>query len=116
MNACFACIRPWLAIATLALCSEAALAQTRAATFSAVCHAGSGYLCESWRGWHFYEEPEPEVLPSAPAKPALPKPEAKRRDTRAPELIEFEQLQKRLEEYRNIAIIRPSEDNVRRYM
>lgn len=68
------------------------------------------------RGWHFYEEPEPEVLPPAPAKPALPKPEARRRDTRAPELIEFEQLQKRLEEYRNIAIIRPSEDNVRRYM
>ena len=22
------------------------------------------------RGWHFYEEPEPEVLPPAPAKPA----------------------------------------------
>ena len=67
-----------------------------------------------WRGWHFYEEPE--GLPQAPAKPASPQPEAKRRATRAPELIEFEQLQRRLEEYRNIAIIRPSEDNVRRYM
>ena len=54
------------------------------------------------RGWHFYEEPEPEVLPPATAKPAAPKPEAR--------------LQTRLEEYRNIAIIRPSEDNVRRYM
>ena len=69
------------------------------------------------RGWHFYEEPpEPEVLPPMPTRPAAPKPEARRRDTRAPELLEFEQLQKRLEEYRNIAIIRPSEDNVRRYM
>ena len=68
------------------------------------------------RGWHFYEEPEPEVLPPPPTKPAAPKPEARRRDIRAPELIEFELLQKRLEEFRNIAIIRPSEDNVRRYM
>jgi conjugal transfer pilus assembly protein TraF len=68
------------------------------------------------RGWHFYEDPEPEVQPAPPPKPIAPKPEPKRRDTRAPELIEFEQLQKRLEEYRNIAIIRPTEDNVRRYM
>ncbi len=70
------------------------------------------------RGWHFYEDPEPEleVLPRAPAKPPAEKPEARRRVMRAPELIEFEQLQKRLEEYRNIAIIRPTEDNVRRYM
>lgn len=68
------------------------------------------------RGWHFYEDPEPEVQPAPPPKPIPPKPEPKRRDTRAPELIEFEQLQKRLEEYRNIAIIRPTEDNVRRYM
>jgi conjugal transfer pilus assembly protein TraF len=30
--------------------------------------------------------------------------------------VEFERLQKTLEEYRNIAIIRPSEANVRRYM
>ena len=68
------------------------------------------------RGWHFYEDPEPEVQPAPPPKPMPPKPEPKRRDTRAPELIEFELLQKRLEEYRNIAIIRPTEDNVRRYM
>jgi conjugal transfer pilus assembly protein TraF len=54
--------------------------------------------------------------PAPPPKPTPPKPEAKRRDTRAPELIEFERLQKRLEEFRNIAIIRPTESNVRRYM
>jgi conjugal transfer pilus assembly protein TraF len=35
---------------------------------------------------------------------------------RAPELIEFERLQKTLEERRNIAIMRPTEVNVRRYM
>ncbi|MBY0366800.1 conjugal transfer protein TraF [Roseateles aquatilis] len=66
------------------------------------------------RGWHFYEEPEPEAPPAKAAPRATERPEPK--DRRAPELIEFEQLQKRLEAYRNIAIIRPSEDNVRRYM
>jgi len=63
------------------------------------------------RGWHFYDDPEPELVapptPPAPTKPV---------DTRAPELIAFERLQKRLEEYRNVAIIRPTEANVRRYM
>ncbi len=54
---------------------------------------------------------EPKALP--PAKP-VSKP--KLAHTRAPELVEFEALQKRLEEYRNIAIIRPTEANVRRYM
>ena len=69
------------------------------------------------RGWHFYEDPEPEVIPPAPVpQKAKPTPTAKAPDTRPPELIEFEQLQKRLEEYKNIAIIRPTEANVRRYM
>ena len=77
------------------------------------------------RGWHFYEDPEiepaaplkappiapPNVPPKAPSLAAKPAP-----DPRAPELVEFERLQKRLEEYRNIAIIRPTEANVRRYM
>jgi conjugal transfer pilus assembly protein TraF len=65
------------------------------------------------RGWHFYEDPEVEVvLP----RPSASKPEKSVRDKRAPELIEFERLQKRLEDYRNIAIMRPTEANVRRYM
>lgn len=78
----------------------------------------SPFWDEFRRGWHFYEDPETEMppAPAPPPKPTPPKPEAKRRDTRAPELIEFERLQKRLEEFRNIAIIRPTESNVRRYM
>lgn len=95
-------------------------AQTDAAVAASPAQSSATARTLFWddfrRGWHFYEEPEPEAPPSTPAKPAAPKPEAKRRDARAPELIEFEQLQKRLEEYRNIAIIRPTEDNVRRYM
>lgn len=66
------------------------------------------------RGWHFYEDPETEASPAKAPQKAADK--AKPQDRRAPELIEFEQLQRRLEEYRNIAIIRPSEANVRRYM
>lgn len=65
------------------------------------------------RGWHFYEDPEPQIV--SPPKPP-PKMEKPQREARAPELIEFERLQKRLEEFRNIAIIRPTESNVRRYM
>lgn len=45
---------------------------------------------------------------TATAPPTLP--------PRAPELVEFERLQKTLEETRSIAIMRPSEANVRRYM
>ncbi|MEO8248236.1 MAG: conjugal transfer protein TraF [Burkholderiales bacterium] len=78
---------------------------------------------EHRRGWHFYEDPARQIAPP-PAKPA-PKPAAAlnppvqpvtQSPKRAPELVEFEQLQKRLEHYRNIAIMRPTEDNVRRYM
>jgi len=74
---------------------------------------------DAWRGWHFYEEPE--LGEEATAKPALKLPAAPKTPTakpppRAPELEEFERLQKTLEEMRNIAIIRPSEANVRRYM
>ena len=116
---------PTRSIATLAaalIVIQPALARAQAQTAAAVTPAQSSTPPRSlfWddfrRGWHFYEEPEPEALPPPPAKPMPPRPEAKRRDTRAPELIEFEQLQKRLEDYRNIAIIRPNEENVRRYM
>lgn len=74
------------------------------------------YWSDRWRGWHFYEDPhaEEEVdrrqAPAPHAPPAAPSP------ARAPELIEFERLQKTLEDYRNIAVMRPSEANVRRYM
>lgn len=69
------------------------------------------------RGWHFYEDPELEETVPTPAPPKTSASIApKTPERRAPELVEFEQLQKRLEEYRNIAIIRPTEVNVRRYM
>jgi conjugal transfer pilus assembly protein TraF len=66
------------------------------------------------RGWHFYEEPEPEVVPPQKLPPMAK--EVPAGNPRPPELVEFARLQKRLEDYRGIAIIRPTEANVRRYM
>lgn len=75
-----------------------------------------GYWSDTWRGWHFYEEPEPSnEAKQSRKKQASPVPSALAQ-RRAPELVQFEDLQKTLEEYRNIAIINPTEANVRRYM
>lgn len=73
------------------------------------------YWSDGWRGWHFYEDPpQEEPAPTARPMPAIPsRPTA---PPRPPELVEFERLQKTLEEVRNIAIMRPTERNVRRYM
>ena len=76
----------------------------------------AAYWKDRWRGWHFYEDPAREVDPKPvppPAASTAPTPSVK---ARPPELEEFARLQKNLEEYRNIAIIRPTEANVRRYM
>ena len=76
----------------------------------------SRYWSDSWRGWHFYEDPLPEERerPPLPGKGVSAAPPA--RPAKAPELVEFERLQKTLEDTRNIAIMRPTEANVRRYM
>ena len=78
--------------------------------------AAPGYWSDSWRGWHFYEEPEPDIEAILPAKKEVAPVPAPALPLQAPELAEFEHLQKTLEQYRNIAIIKPSEANVRRYM
>ncbi|PPU99448.1 thioredoxin family protein [Xanthomonas hyacinthi] len=63
-----------------------------------------------WRGWHFYEDPAPE--PEAPqAEPPKATP-----STESVVLRDFQRLQKAVEDTRNIAIMRPTEVNVRRYM
>jgi len=73
------------------------------------------YWSDRWRGWHFYEEPELQA-PAATTATRPPAPVAPAPDPRAPELMEFERLQRTVEETRNIAIMRPTEANVRRYM
>ncbi len=78
--------------------------------------AAPRYWSDTWRGWHFYEDPEPEPVdrPSVPPKGSAPAP--KPQAAKPPEIVEFERLQKAVEETRNIAIMRPTEANVRRYM
>lgn len=104
----FACL-----LLALVLLSSAASAQDPARRKPASA-AAPAYWSDSWRGWHFYEEPASEEEPAPPSQP--PTPPAPKPAAKAPELVEFERLQKTLEEYRNIAIIRPTEANVRRYM
>ena len=77
--------------------------------------ASPRYWSDAWRGWHFYEEPEPRPKGQRDARPSPP-----RRPAPAParpaEIVEFERLQKAVEQTRHIAIMRPTEANVRRYM
>jgi len=74
------------------------------------------YWSDTWRGWHFYEEPEPDGTDKPAAPPKTTSPEVPVQPPKAPELAAFERLQKTLEEIRNIAIMQPTEANVRRYM
>lgn len=116
-----------LAVATISLWCVSSPAQVGpvSASSSAHCPSGAGYWCDGWRGWHFYEEPEadddprPIAAPRAPA-PARPEPPAPPATAPAlapsPEIVEFERLQRLLEQTRRIAVMRPTEANVRRYM
>ena len=88
------------------LCPTAVRAQTPA----------SPYWSDTWRGWHFYEDPEPDAQDRPAPPPKTVSPTAQPKALRPPEIAEFERLQKTLEETRNIAIMRPTEANVRRYM
>jgi conjugal transfer pilus assembly protein TraF len=72
------------------------------------------YWVDAWRGWHFYEDPAPDV--DSPPTPPAPRTATSAPAARPVELIAFERLQKRLEDSRHIAIMRPTEANVRRYM
>ena len=91
------------------------------ATFSARAQdAPRPYWFDNWRGWHFYEEPEPEpaerAAPAPRPAPTASSPAPAKAANKPAEIIEFERLQKALEETRHIAIMRPTEANVRRYM
>ncbi|MES2299354.1 MAG: conjugal transfer protein TraF [Pseudomonadota bacterium] len=102
---------------TLAVPPTMSLAQDMDTRTTAARSApGPGYWTDNWRGWHFYEEPEPNDEAEPPRKRPPSPMQAAPAQRRAPELVQFEALQKTLEQYRNIAIIKPTEANVRRYM
>lgn len=74
------------------------------------------FLDDVRRGWHFFNDPEPEPEEvKAPAK-RTPRAQVSRKDADAEDLRRFEELQKELEEYRKIAVLNPTDGNVRRYM
>ena len=95
-----------LSLILVTLCPVAVNAQTIPAR----------YWSDAWRGWHFYEDPEPDAEDRPAPPPRIASPAPKPKPAKAPEIVEFERLQKTLEETRNIAIMRPTEANVRRYM
>lgn len=86
------------------------LTSTAAPAFAQSIDEHPLYWMDSWRGWHFYETPAPEPDPSALSP--LPATAASQ-----PEVLrDFTRLQKAVENTRNIAIMRPTEANVQRYM
>ena len=105
------------------------LALTLGATISSVGYAANAslpatptnrsfansYWGDEERGWFWYEDPMLEPDAREAPKPA-DKPAPTKEPRKAPELVELERLQKRLEDYRKIAIMRPTEGNVLRYM
>lgn len=103
-------MKPLVAILT-AMFVLAAAAQVPPQTTAASAR-GPSYWADSQRGWHFYEDPDPPPVeePSPKAEPLNAEPQ------KPPEIVQFERLQKKLEETRNVAIINPTEPNVRRYM
>ena len=77
--------------------------------------AAQKYWSDRERGWFWYQVPpseqeqKPKTTPPAAVTPRV-------EPARSPELLEFDALQKRVEELRNIAIIRPTESNIRNYL
>ena len=75
------------------------------------------YWRDRERGWFWYDDPLPERNEGPKPKPkAVPTISAPTAPKRPSELVEFEALQKRVEDLRNIAIINPSEQNIRNYL
>jgi len=103
-----------LCLAALLGCAPMTLAQLQ--------DPGRPYWSDNWRGWHFYEEPEvlppepPASMPRQAPPPSSSSTAPRRSPPKPPEIVEFERLQKALEERRHVAIMRPTEANVRRYM
>ena len=106
------CVHRLMLLALVAACAPTAASESGGESYR--------FWGDTWRGWHFYEDPVPETEPprSVLPKPASPPAAARdsRRQSRPPELLELERLRKRVEDLRGIAVMRPTEANVRRYM
>ncbi len=74
------------------------------------------FWADSWRGWHFYEDPAPDEMPPVPPRQAAPPPAPASAPARPAELAELDRLRQALEDARGVAVMKPTEANVRRYM
>ena len=104
-------------LVAMLLAPAVALAQGAAQRVSV---SPGSYWGDGERGWFWYEdpalEPEEKLVPREAPRRVERSEEKEREAPRAPELIELERLRKQVEDYRNIAVVNPTEANVRRYM
>src|SRR5256885_2170954 len=97
--------------------AAAAPPTTKTAMDRGETHADDSYWRDRERGWFWYDDPLPERSEGPKSKPAaVPTISAPTTPKKLGELVEFEALQKRVEDLRNIAIINPSEQNIRNYL
>ncbi len=105
-------------LAALAMLGAAAPALAAAADEEAV--EADNYWREGNRGWFFYERKPKKPPVVAPEIVAVPVPAPASADPakppKHPDLVRFEALQKRVEDTRNIAIINPTETNIREHL
>ena len=111
-----------MAVSALGLLVQASNATAAPPTTKTALERGDArgddsYWRDRERGWFWYDEPRPErnedAKPTPNTVPTLGAPTPPRKPR---ELVEFEALQKRVEDLRNIAIINPSEPNIRNYL
>src|SRR6202045_3155107 len=79
-------------------------------------HADDSYWRDRERGWFWYDDPLPERNEGPKPKPAaIPTISTPAGSKKPGELVEFEALQKRVEDLCNIDIINPSDQKMRTY-
>jgi conjugal transfer pilus assembly protein TraF len=107
-------IRPLFVFAFFAMLSWAGLGA--AAPDEAITPSGATeeqaplptYWLRNREGWFWYQDPPPDVMKKKEA--------VREQDARPKELIEFEAMQKRLDELKRIAVMNPSESHMKAYM
>jgi conjugal transfer pilus assembly protein TraF len=107
-------IRPFFVFAFVAMLSWTTLgaAAPDDATTTSDATEVETRLPSYWRrnreGWFWYQDPPPEVRNK--------KETSREQDQRPRELVEFEAMQKRLDELKRIAVMNPSESHMKAYM
>lgn len=101
-------------------CIVAALLATavRAAPPQTVLPApATGALDDTRRGWHFYDDPaKDEPVPPPTDMPTAARARPAPSTAAPPEVQALRDLQRTLEQLKSVAIMNPTENNVRRYM